>query len=186
MHASIAVRDVRESDLPALASMDLRYDASRVLHLDREEDGAEHRFAFSWRERLAEPVVYASYPVERLRAAAAKVDAFFVAEVAGVPTGLLMIVKPAWTDAGEITDLAVDARHRRSGAGRALVEHARAFARDRGLRALWVEPRSDNAAAIEFYLSLGFRFSGFNDRMYSNEDDADGRLTLFMHREAGR
>ena len=185
MHGNVAVRDVRESDLAPLAAMDLRYDASRVLHLEREQDGAEHRFAFGWRERRAEPVIYATYPVERLRDAMAKVDAFFVAEVAGVPAGLLMIVKPAWTDAAEITDLAVDAGHRRSGAGRALVERAPAFARERGLRALWVEPRSDNAAAVEFYLALGFRLAGFNDRMYSNEDDSDGRLTLFMYREVG-
>ncbi|HEX5478893.1 MAG TPA: GNAT family N-acetyltransferase [Dehalococcoidia bacterium] len=185
MHGSVVVRDVREGDLSALAAMDLRYNASPVLHLDREQGGAEQRFAFSWRERPAEPVVYAAYPVERLRDAMPRVDAFFVAEVAGVPAGLLMIVKPAWTDACEITDLAVDARCRRSGAGSALVERAIAFARERGMRALWVEPRGDNAAAIEFYLALGFRLSGFNDRMYSNEDDADGRLTLFMYREVG-
>jgi ribosomal protein S18 acetylase RimI-like enzyme len=57
------------------------------------------------------------------------------------------------------------------------------WARERGLRSLWVEPRSDNAEAIEFYVAQGFRLSGFNDRMYSNADHVDGRLTLFMHRE---
>jgi hypothetical protein len=46
-----------------------------------------------------------------------------------------------------------------------------------------VEPRSDNADAIEFYVAQGFRITGFNDRMYSNADDAHGRLTLFMHLE---
>ena len=30
---------------------------------------------------------------------------------------------------------------------------------------------------------LGFRISGFNDRMYSNNDHADGRLTLYMYLE---
>ena len=56
-------------------------------------------------------------------------------------------------------------------------------ARSRGLRALWVEPRTDIAESIVFYLSLGFRLSGFNDRMYSNRDHEDGRVILLMYRE---
>ena len=72
---------------------------------------------------------------------------------------------------------------RRLGAGRALVEASLEFARSGRLRALWVEPRSNNSAAIEFYRALGFRLSGFNDRMYSNADDAPGKTTLFMYRE---
>lgn len=106
-----------------------------------------------------------------------------MAECDGEPCGLLMIVVPAWTDAAEITDLAVGRGQRRRGAGRALVDAAIAFGRGRALRAIWVEPRSDNASAIEFYLRLGFRISGFNDRMYSNDDDADGKLTLLMYLE---
>jgi ribosomal protein S18 acetylase RimI-like enzyme len=54
---------------------------------------------------------------------------------------------------------------------------------DRGLHAPWVEPRADNHAAISFYISLGFRLSGFNDRMYSNDDDDDGKPTVYMHLE---
>jgi ribosomal protein S18 acetylase RimI-like enzyme len=66
--------------------------------------------------------------------------------------------------------------------GRALVDAAAAWARERKYRALWVEPSTDNADAIEFYVRLGFRLSGFNDRMYSNSDDP-GETTLFMHLE---
>jgi hypothetical protein len=42
-----------------------------------------------------------------------------------------------------------------------------------------VEPRADYAGAIEFYLSFGFRISGFNDRMHSNQDDVPP--TIFMY-----
>lgn len=69
----------------------------------------------------------------------------------------------------------------RRGVGRALVEAATEWARGK-YRALWVEPRAENGAAIEFYVRLGFRISGFNDRLYSNEDDAPGRQTIYMHR----
>jgi len=96
-----------------------------------------------------------------------------------------MIIVPSWTDAAEITDLAVDIAFRRRGAARALVDAAAEWARERRYRALWVEPRADNHAAISFYVSLGFRVSGFNDRMYTNTDNADGRPTIFMHLALG-
>ncbi len=163
--------------------MDLTYDGSRVLALTRTGGDPEPTFAFAWRDRAPETALYNTYSEERLRGAVERVDLFLVAEIDAVVCGLLMIVAPSWTDAGEITDLAVDRAHRGSGAGRALVDAAVDFARSRNWRALWVEPRSDNAPAILFYLSLGFRISGFNDRMYSNDDDAGGRTTLFMYRE---
>jgi len=129
--------------------------------------------------------VYATYTLDGLREALKRVDLFLVAEVDGDIAGLLMITVPSWTDAAEITDLAVDIAFRRLGAGRALVEAAGEWARERGYRALWVEPSADNHAAISFYTALGFRLSGFNDRLYSNTDHEDGRPTVFMHLELG-
>ena len=175
----ITVRAARGDDADELAALDLHYDASRVLRLERDGIGAETAFRFRWMVQNAPPSVYAEYAPEQLRGAIGRVDAFFVAEHLGELAGLLMIIVPGWTDAGEITDLAVGREHRRSGAGRALVDAAIAFAHGRGLRALWVEPRSDNAAAIDFYLALGFRLSGFNDRMYGVAGDGD--VTLFMY-----
>ena len=67
--------------------------------------------------------------------------------------------------------------------GRALVRAASVWARERRYRALWVEPRADNHAAISFYVSLGFRVSGFNDRMYSNHDHEAGKPTVYMNLE---
>ena len=97
-----------------------------------------------------------------------------VAEADGVAVGLLMVIVPGWTDAAEIADLAVDRGVRRLGAGTALVEAAAGWACERGLRALWVEPRADNAEAIEFYLRTGFRVSGLNTEW----------KIVYMHRDA--
>ena len=44
-------------------------------------------------------------------------------------------------------------------------------------------PTTDLEGAKSFYTALGFRLSGFNDRMYSNADHVDGRPTLYMHLE---
>ena len=120
-----------------------------------------------------------------MREALKRTNLFLVAKVDGDIAGLLMIIVPSWTDAAEITDLAVDIAFRRLGAGRALVDAAGEWAGERRYRALWVEPRADNHAAISFYTALGFRLSGFNDRMYSNTDHEDGRPTVLMHLDLG-
>ena len=182
----LTVRPATEADLPALTRLDLTYPTDRVLALERSGDPPEPTFALRWRYRVPAPMaVYATYTLDGLREALKRVDLFLVAEVDGDIAGLLMITVPSWTDAAEITDLAVDIAFRRLGAGRALVEAAGEWARERGYRALWVEPSADNHAAISFYTALGFRLSGFNDRLYSNTDHEDGRPTVFMHLELG-
>ena len=180
---TVTVRPATERDLAALARLDYNYRTGRLLSLERSGDAAELTFAFRWREAPPGETPYANYEEEGLRRGLGRADLFLVAEVDGQLAGLLMVVLPTYTNAGEITDLAVHRPLRRRGAGRALVDAAVRWGRERKLRALWVEPRADNAEAIEFYLALGFRISGFNDRMYSNRDHEDGRPTLYLYLE---
>jgi len=181
---AITVRLATEADLPSLTRLDLTYPTDRFLALERSGEPPEHTLTLRWRNRVPAPMaVYATYTLDGLREALARTDLFLVAEVDGDIAGLLMIIVPEWTDAAEITDLAIDIAFRRLGAGRALVDAAAEWARQRRHRALWVEPRADNHAAISFYVSLGFRVSGFNDRLYSNVDDEHGRPTIFMNLE---
>ena len=183
---ALTVHPATEADLPALTRLDLTYPTDRYLALERSGDPPEHSFTLRWRNRVPAPMaVYATYTLDGLREARRRTDLFLVAELDGEAAGLLMIIVPDWTDAAEITDLAVDIAFRRMGAGRALVDSAKDWARELRYRALWVEPRADNHAAISFYTALGFRLSGFNDRMYSNTDHEDGRPTVFMHLELG-
>lgn len=182
--SDVRVRPVREADFPALAGLDLTYESRRVLSIQRSGGGAELDLALRWRPHGPVMLTYAEYPADRQGGAVERTDAFLIAEIGTDVAGLLMIVIPRWPglpDTGEITDLAVGREFRGCGIGRALVDAAAAFARERGLRALWVEPRTDNDSAIEFYVRLGFRIAGFNDRMYSNEDHEDGRTTLLMY-----
>ena len=179
----LAVRPATETDFSALAHLDLTYPTNRYLAIERSGTPPEHTFTLRWREHETPDEVYNSYTGDWLRNALNRADLFLVAESDGEPVGLLMVLRASWTDAGEITDLAVDRGARRIGAGKALANAAVSWARERALRALWVEPRADNAEAIEFYLRRGFRISGFNDRLYSNQDDAPGRSTVYMHLE---
>ena len=179
------MRAVTAGDIPALLKLDISYAAGeRVLALERSGTAPELSFSLRWRDGTRRELLYDELTEDGLRRALTeKTDLFLVAELDGELAGYLMVVLPRWTDAGEITDLAVHRPARRRGAGRALVGAAILWARDRGLRGVWVEPRADNADAIDFYLSLGFRISGLNDRWTSNADDEAGRTTIYMYRE---
>jgi ribosomal protein S18 acetylase RimI-like enzyme len=180
----IEVREAKEEDFETIAGFDLAYPTGRFLRIERSGTPPEQTISFKWQDRPESPdSVYNAYPVERLASAGSMLDAFFVAESAGVPVGLLMIIVPGWANAAEITDFAVDRAARRQGVGKALLDAAVAWAKGRGHVALWVEPRADNAPAIDFYMRAGFRLSGFNDHLYSNADDEPGQQTLYMHLE---
>lgn len=184
LSVSVVVRPAAEADLNAITRLDLTYPTDRYLALDRSGEAPEHTFSFHWKTRVpAEQAVYNTYNVDQLRSALDSVDLFLVAEHDAELVGLLIVIVPRWTDAAEITDLAVNNAVRRSGAGSALVHAAETWARDAGHRSLWVEPRADNYDAIAFYTTLGFRVAGFNDRMYSNRDHEAGKPTVFMHLE---
>jgi ribosomal protein S18 acetylase RimI-like enzyme len=178
---AVTIRPPREADLQSLAAIDVAFETGRILSLERSGTAPELTFGLRWQAAAPREESYDELTAERFRMALARTDLFLLADVDGERAGYLMVVLPHYTDAGEITDLAVHRPLRGRGVGRCLVEAATAWARERELRALWVEPRADNASAIEFYLSLGFRISGFNDRMHSNQDDE--RPTIFMHLE---
>ena len=179
--SSIVAREATEAEFAGLAHLDLTYPTTRVLSLERTGVPPEIAFSFHWRATERSEVVYNEYSEERLRGVLDRVDLFLTAVVDERLCGLLMIMLPSYTDAGEITDLAVDRPFRRRGVAGALLDSAIEWAKARSLRALWVEPRADNEDAIEFYIGRAFRLSGFNDRLYSNADHEDGRPTLYMH-----
>jgi ribosomal protein S18 acetylase RimI-like enzyme len=177
------IRPATLADAPAISRVDTRYTVGRrLLSLETSGDAPELSYALRWRDGSPREADYGDYCEDSVEQALARTDLFLVAESAKTIVGLLMVIVPPWTNAGEITDLVVDRVSRRCGAGRALVAGAEAWARGRGLRALWVEPRGDFADAIEFYLALGFRLSGLNDRWTAN-DDAPGGQTLYMYLE---
>ena len=187
---TVTVRDATTADFESLTKLDLMYTVGdRYLALERSGTEQEPTFSLRWREGVARDVLYDTLTVDGLHQTLEKdTDAFFVATLGSAASpaiaGYLMIVKPRFTDAAEITDVAVDRPARRSGAGRALIEAAVGWGRERNLRALWVEPQGEAGGPIDFYLKLGFRISGINDRWYTNTDDTEAaEHTIYMYLE---
>ena len=61
-------------------------------------------------------------------------------------------------DQAEISGLVVDQTRRRTGAGRALVEWAKEWARQRGRKTIVVRSRTTREEAHAFYPAVGFEF----------------------------
>lgn len=188
MMPKVTIRDATAADFEALTRLDLTYTVGgRYLALERSGTEPELTYSLRWRDGTGRETPYDTLTVDGLRDALEKhTDPFLVAALDGAIAGYLMIIKPRFTDAAEITDLAVGRPARRSGVGRALVDAAVAWARERDLRSLWVEPRGEAGGTIDFYLQLGFRISGLNDRWNTNTADTEpGQHTVYMYLELG-
>ena len=91
---------------------------------------------------------------------------FLVAEEKGMILGfcgVLMVL-----DEGDITNVAVNPEHRRSGIGSQLVESLIRETEARGVKTLHLEVRQSNNAAISLYRSHGFEDNGVRKGYYES------------------
>ena len=72
-------------------------------------------------------------------------------------------------DEAELLTIAIQASHRRRGAGRALLECIIALLRERGVRSLFLEVGDDNPAALSLYRRTGFEAVGRRAGYYARE-----------------
>lgn len=101
--------------------------------------------------------------VEAIRehmATASAVDTLLLAEDRGLPVGFASVRLIPQVENGrphaELSDLFVEARHRRRGIGRALVASAEALARERGSPRMCLVTSFDNGVARDFYRAVGY------------------------------
>jgi ribosomal-protein-alanine N-acetyltransferase len=72
-------------------------------------------------------------------------------------------------DEAELLTIAIQASHRRRGAGRALLECTIALVREHGVRSLFLEVGDDNPAALSLYRRTGFEAVGRRADYYARE-----------------
>jgi ribosomal protein S18 acetylase RimI-like enzyme len=99
-------------------------------------------------------------------------EGFLVAEVDGEVRGYVDLVARPWQRMGWAANMAVEREYRRRGIGTVLMRHASQWAREQGLQAILVEATTKNYPALCFYQKLGFRFCGYCDHYYPNQDIA--------------
>ena len=106
--------------------------------------------------------------------------AIFCAYVDGQLAGQV-IVRKYWNRYAYIDDIAVDAGFRRLGVGRALLQHAVAWARDRQTAGVMLETQNNNVAACRLYASCGFQLGGFDRCLYQGLHPGTEEIALYWY-----
>jgi len=79
-----------------------------------------------------------------------------------------------------ITNVAVSAKYRRQGMGRALMEELEAVARKRNAQRILLEVRPSNHAALSMYRERGFMSTGLRKQYYSDNGEDALIMTKFL------
>jgi ribosomal protein S18 acetylase RimI-like enzyme len=93
-----------------------------------------------------------------------------VAELGARPVGFAVVT--ASEERAHLDAIAVSARTRGRGVGRALLEHAEALAHSAGARTMVLVTADSNLAALDLFLRSGFEISARLPRFYARGQNA--------------
>lgn len=111
---------------------------------------------------------------------------FFVAELDGRPVGWLHALTAEYVESGAfvvIGGLVVDRNYRRMGVGRLLLQHAEAWAKEKGFPIVRLTSSTTRAGAHQFYQDLGYaKIKTQYSFMKSIDGDGKEKLLRFIPR----
>lgn len=147
LQQELSIRRARDDDLPVIVSL---WKEMADFHVERDRyftmtPSAEESVAAFLRQWMSDDDSEIWVAEQRGR-----VIGYCLASIAERP--------PVFLERrhGRIIDLAVTAEYRRRGIGRALVERAREWFRDRGVDSIELKVATSNEVATAFWRSLGF------------------------------
>ncbi|MFF5703215.1 GNAT family N-acetyltransferase [Streptomyces sp. NPDC012794] len=187
-------RTARPEDREAIEALDGSFVTSTVFEVTRPVDG----FGFALREVAVDPPLRKVFPPDQDDEAdeddqdddgdvgdgREECSRTFVAVAAGSVCGFATVTYAPWNRRLTVDDIEVAPAHRGRGVGRALMELAAGFARERGAAHLWLEVSSVNAPAVHAYRRMGFTLCGLDTALYEGTPAA-GEQALFMSRPCG-
>jgi len=168
----VHIRLAELADIHQCVTIDASFVTDHVWQMDGGESDWEVSTAFR-KVRLPRPM-NVRYPREldglfddwRLE------ECFLVAASGESVIAYLDMTVQKWSLAGWINHIVVHPEVRRKGIGTALLRAAGIWARENGLRNIIVETQTKNHPAVSFYQKNAYRFCGFNDQYYTNQDIA--------------
>lgn len=104
----------------------------------------------------------------------------FFAYIDGAIAGQIRL-RRWWNHYGYIEDIVVDRRYRRLGVGRALIQQAIEWARQKQLPGIMLETQNNNLAGCRLYESCGFELAGFDRCLYQGIDPASDEIALYWY-----
>jgi ribosomal protein S18 acetylase RimI-like enzyme len=179
-----AIRGFRPTDARRLTEINPTFVSPATLRVHKTGAG----FQVGWRleeEALAEPYDKgAAYDldardVEEISERAEREDCLvLVAEAGGRLIGLCDLEITEWNNTGWLWNLLVDLGWRGQGLGRALFVRGLAWARQRNLRAIFIETQTNNVPACRFYHHMGCHLVSVHDEYYTNHDIDAGEVAV--------
>jgi streptothricin acetyltransferase len=172
----ITIREIDEHTIHSVNRCDGAFtvDSKLVLHAENGIIGYSIVKVQPYQKRYPiEEVDYASYASDPDKT-------IFFADVDGQLAGLVRLLKH-WNAYAYIDDLVVDARFRKLGLGRALVERVVDWAKGRGFPGVMLETQNNNVAACRLYESCGFELGGFDRCLYKGLNRMTDEIALYWY-----
>jgi ribosomal protein S18 acetylase RimI-like enzyme len=180
------IRPATASDLSFLEDIDGTIESSEYLHLEQAGEG----LATSWkldprplREKLIQSNALGDDRTFLLRQFVTGADEglALVAEHNEAPVALALAQVDPMRGIMNLLELRVDYDVRREGIGTVLVYQVIQSARERELRAVSTETRTNNNPMNRLLQKLSFQISGIDTRRHSNHDMVKEQATLFWY-----
>ena len=86
-----------------------------------------------------------------------------------------------WNGYAYIEDISVKPDYRGEGIGRALINHAITWAKEKGFPGLMLETQDNNVAACRLYARCGFELRGFDTHLYKAQDPSSDEIALYWY-----
>ena len=163
------IREGNPEELEELASIDGSYTAEVVWQVEeRTERGI---ISVTFRPVRLPRAIQVPYPRRPKALGGTSASQYlFIAEEEGRPVGYTYVLAQGERRNAWVRDLVVDRSFRRQGIGTALLRAAITAAYQDGLHTITLEAQTKNYPAICFGQRNGFKFCGFSNHYYPNND----------------
>ncbi|MCA0452621.1 MAG: GNAT family N-acetyltransferase [Chloroflexi bacterium] len=171
---SFLIRDGLESDISACLLLDHHYETDLVWQMTVDEKPGQWHIGFQ-KQQLPR-TLETSYQPDRNKLLLSLPDdqCFLVAATrdSNELMAYLAMQRDPVNGIAQIHDLVVSMPYRRQRIGTRLLGIARQWAKEHGLHTLMFEAATQNYPGIVFAQQSGFKFCGYNDHYFPNQDIA--------------
>jgi GNAT superfamily N-acetyltransferase len=180
------IRKAASADLEQLLDIDGTVESTQYLHVERGGEELSQNWKIDprpLREKLIDPNKLDDETRFVIKQVVSGNDEglALVAEHEGVVVASLVAQPQPANETFRLIDLRVDYDHRGQGVGSAMLFQTIQEARDRGLRAVAAQTRTNNLPANQFLLKRGFDLAGLDTQLLSNHDLVKEAVTLFWY-----